>query len=178
MSNRNQDDSFFGPSGSGSSAQEREVQLLQLRARRRPQEQPQPSSEPDYTADATFFGAQQGQMLQGQLNPQLHAPVQTPPHQPQYASPPYGYPEESFEEYPDNDIELDSYDTESSNAFDPDEDPEGWAERIDELAGVLEMSEAEARALRWGPAIGAERGGELRLFVQDMPTDFSAGFAC
>lgn len=48
----------------------------------------------------------------------------------------------------------------SSAAFDPDDDPEAWAERLDELAGTLEMSEAEARALRWGPAIGRERDGE------------------
>lgn len=51
-------------------------------------------------------------------------------------------------------------DSESSAAFDPDEDPEGWAERLDELAGVLEVSEAESRALRWGPAIGLEKDGE------------------
>lgn len=50
--------------------------------------------------------------------------------------------------------------SESSAAFDPDEDPEGWAERLDELAGVMEVSEAEARALRWGPAIGLEKDGE------------------
>lgn len=52
-------------------------------------------------------------------------------------------------------------DSESSAAFDPDEDPEGWAERLDELAGVLEVSEAEARALRWGPAIGLEKDGKF-----------------
>ncbi|KAL1408470.1 hypothetical protein Q8F55_005282 [Vanrija albida] len=45
----------------------------------------------------------------------------------------------------------------SSAAYDPDDDPEAWAERLDELAGVLEMSEVEARALRWGPAVGRER---------------------
>jgi hypothetical protein len=42
----------------------------------------------------------------------------------------------------------------SSAMFDPDADPEGWGRRLDELAGVLEMGEVEARAIRWGPAIG------------------------
>ncbi|WVR04358.1 hypothetical protein IAU60_001359 [Kwoniella sp. DSM 27419] len=45
----------------------------------------------------------------------------------------------------------------SSAQYDPDADPEGFAQRLDELAGVLEMGEEEARALRWGPAIGRER---------------------
>lgn len=48
----------------------------------------------------------------------------------------------------------------SSAAYDPDDDPEAWAERLDELAGVLEMSEVEARALRRGPAVARERDGE------------------
>lgn len=51
----------------------------------------------------------------------------------------------------------------SSAAFDPDDDPEQWAERLDELAGKLEVSEAEARAVRWGPAIGSQRNGEENL---------------
>lgn len=61
--------------------------------------------------------------------------------------------EEGDTTYPDSDS--------SSAAFDPDEDPGGWAERLDELAGLLEVSEEEARALRWGPAIGLETDGTL-----------------
>ncbi|OCF30459.1 hypothetical protein I316_07895 [Kwoniella heveanensis BCC8398] len=48
--------------------------------------------------------------------------------------------------------------SESSSAqYDPDADPEGFAQRLDELAGVLEVGEEEARAVRWGPAVGKER---------------------
>ncbi|KAK8846656.1 hypothetical protein IAR55_005743 [Kwoniella newhampshirensis] len=48
--------------------------------------------------------------------------------------------------------------SESSSAdYDPDADPEAFARRLDELAGVLEVGEEEARALRWGPALGRER---------------------
>ena len=45
----------------------------------------------------------------------------------------------------------------SSAMFDREADPEGWARRLDELAGVLEVGEEEARAIRWGPTIGKER---------------------
>ncbi len=48
----------------------------------------------------------------------------------------------------------------SSAMFDREGDPEGWAKRLDELAGVLEVGEEEARAVRWGPAIGRQRDGE------------------
>jgi hypothetical protein len=51
----------------------------------------------------------------------------------------------------------------SSAEFDPDTDPEGFARRQDELAGTLEVGEQEARALRWGPAIGRERDGTSHL---------------
>jgi hypothetical protein len=47
----------------------------------------------------------------------------------------------------------------SSVMFDYDVDPEGFARRLDELAGTLEVGEEEARALRWGPAIGKEGNG-------------------
>ncbi|WWD21964.1 hypothetical protein CI109_106452 [Kwoniella shandongensis] len=48
--------------------------------------------------------------------------------------------------------------SESSSAdYDADADPEAFARRLDELAGVLEVGEEEARALRWGPAMGRER---------------------
>jgi hypothetical protein len=52
----------------------------------------------------------------------------------------------------------------SSAMFDPDADPEGFARRQDELAGVLEMGEKEAKAIRWGPAIGRERDGEYPFY--------------
>ena len=44
----------------------------------------------------------------------------------------------------------------SSVMFDYDVDPEGFARRLDELAGTLEVGEEEARALRWGPAMVKE----------------------
>jgi hypothetical protein len=44
----------------------------------------------------------------------------------------------------------------SSIMFDYDVDPEGFARRLDELAGTLEVGEEEARALRWGPAMVKE----------------------
>ncbi|WVQ97742.1 hypothetical protein IAU59_004856 [Kwoniella sp. CBS 9459] len=48
--------------------------------------------------------------------------------------------------------------SESSSAqYDPDADPEGFAQRLDELAGVLEVGEEEARAIRWGPAMAKDR---------------------
>jgi len=47
----------------------------------------------------------------------------------------------------------------SSVMFDYDVDPEGFARRLDELAGTLEVGEEEARALRWGPVIGKEGNG-------------------
>jgi len=47
----------------------------------------------------------------------------------------------------------------SSVMFDYDVDPEGFARRLDELAGTLEVGEEEARALRWGPSIGKEANG-------------------
>ncbi|WVF70149.1 hypothetical protein IAT40_004937 [Kwoniella sp. CBS 6097] len=60
--------------------------------------------------------------------------------------------------------------SESSSAqYDPDADPEGFAQRLDELAGVLEVGEEEARALRWGPAMGKERDAPV-LPLSDFKT--------
>jgi hypothetical protein len=47
----------------------------------------------------------------------------------------------------------------SSVMFDYDVDPEGFARRLDELAGTLEVGEEEARALRRGPAVVKEGNG-------------------
>ncbi|WWC87152.1 uncharacterized protein L201_002038 [Kwoniella dendrophila CBS 6074] len=38
----------------------------------------------------------------------------------------------------------------SSAQYDPDTDPEGFAQRLDELAGVLEITPAESNAIKWG----------------------------
>ena len=46
----------------------------------------------------------------------------------------------------------------SSALFDPEADPQGWAKRLDELAGVLEMDEEESRAMRWGPPLNPAEG--------------------
>lgn len=51
----------------------------------------------------------------------------------------------------------------SSAMYDPAADPEGFARRQDELAGVLEMGEEEAKALKWGPAIGRRSDGGLEF---------------
>jgi hypothetical protein len=48
----------------------------------------------------------------------------------------------------------------SSVMYDPEVDPEGFARRLDELSGTLEVGQEEARALRWGPAIGVKDDGE------------------
>lgn len=44
----------------------------------------------------------------------------------------------------------------SSDLYDPDADPEAFAKRLDALAGVLEMNEVEATALKWDPPIGKD----------------------
>lgn len=49
----------------------------------------------------------------------------------------------------------------SSAMYDPEADPDAYARRLDELAGVLEMGEQEARSMRWG--IAADRKGESLL---------------
>ena len=51
----------------------------------------------------------------------------------------------------------------SSAMFDPDADPEGFAKRLDELAGVKEIGEEETRALKWGPPISRGADGESAL---------------
>lgn len=78
------------------------------------------------------------------------------------------YDEDEDEDEEEGDVEIaeadDSYESEgSSDIFDPDNDPVGFAERLDELAGVMEMGEVEARALRWGPSMGGSHGECLCL---------------
>jgi hypothetical protein len=53
----------------------------------------------------------------------------------------------------------------SSAMFDPDADPEGFAKRLDELAGVKEIGEEETRALKWGPPIARGADGELKAEI-------------
>jgi hypothetical protein len=48
----------------------------------------------------------------------------------------------------------------SSAMYDPDADPEGFARRQDELAGILEIGEEETRALKWGPPLRRLQDGE------------------
>ena len=68
--------------------------------------------------------------------------------------------EEEEEEAEEEEMEETEGSETSSMMFDREGDPEGWARRLDELAGVLEVKEEEARAMRWGPAMGIEREGE------------------
>ncbi|WVN88659.1 uncharacterized protein L203_103870 [Cryptococcus depauperatus CBS 7841] len=44
----------------------------------------------------------------------------------------------------------------SSDLYDPDADPESFAQRLDELAGVLEMGEVEARSMRYDPPVAKD----------------------
>ena len=69
--------------------------------------------------------------------------------------------EEEEEEEVEREEEGDAKSETSSVMYDPEVDPEGFARRLDELAGTLEVGQVEARALRWGPAIASEREGEL-----------------
>lgn len=71
--------------------------------------------------------------------------------------------EEEEEEEVEREEEGDAKSETSSVMYDPEVDPEGFARRLDELAGTLEVGQVEARALRWGPAIASEREGELYL---------------
>jgi hypothetical protein len=63
--------------------------------------------------------------------------------------------------------EEDSLSDTSSAEYDPDADPEGFAKRLDELAGLREVGVVEERAVRGGPALGllsgekAQRGMSL-----------------
>lgn len=69
--------------------------------------------------------------------------------------------DEDDEEEEGEDGEGDGMSETSSAMYDPATDPEGFAKRLDELAGTLEISEEEARALRQGPAIGKGKKSEL-----------------
>lgn len=146
------DDSFFAPTPG---AIRRTGRFLQLR-RNRP-------TLPDTTADSSdltladesyLAGAAGGQAANLTLGSEGIAPVEEYEEEAEV--------QEHHHEEEEEEVEGDETypESESSAAYDPDEDPEGWAERLDELAGVLEVSEEEARALRWGPAIGLEKDGE------------------
>lgn len=79
-------------------------------------------------------------------------------------------PEEEEEEEigEEEDDDLGGSET-SSIMFDAEADPEGFAKRLDELAGVLEKSEQEVRALKWGPPIGkGVKGGCSCPLVSSM----------
>lgn len=67
--------------------------------------------------------------------------------------------EEEDEDEEDGAEEEDGMSETSSAMFDQEADPQGWARRLDELAGVLEMGEEEARSLRWGPKMGRKQQG-------------------
>ena len=74
--------------------------------------------------------------------------------------------DEEGEEEEEEESEGSGYGSETSSMiYDQNLDPDGWAKRLDELAGVMEMGEVEARALKWGPPIGKEREGEFLLRV-------------
>jgi hypothetical protein len=70
--------------------------------------------------------------------------------------------EEEGEDDHVNEEDEEDYDASSDTSsviFDPKTDPEGFARRLDELAGVLEVSEQEAQALKWGAPIKRQADG-------------------
>ncbi|WWC67596.1 uncharacterized protein I206_101506 [Kwoniella pini CBS 10737] len=66
--------------------------------------------------------------------------------------------------------EEDSYEASegSSAQYDPDADPEGFAQRLDELAGTLEISEAERKAISWGLPISSKQRKNANLPLADF----------
>ena len=52
----------------------------------------------------------------------------------------------------------------SSAMLDPVSDPAGFAKRLNELAGEVEVGEKEARAMRWGPDMIKREPSQSRLF--------------
>lgn len=64
-----------------------------------------------------------------------------------------GEPDESGMGAEEAEGEDDGMSDTSSAMYDPEADPDAFARRLDELAGVLEMGEQEARAIRWGVAV-------------------------
>lgn len=68
-----------------------------------------------------------------------------------------------------DEAEDDAEGSETSSAmFDAEADPEGFAKRLDELAGVLEKSEEEVRALKWGPPIGKGVKGVFSGLIHEL----------
>jgi hypothetical protein len=81
-----------------------------------------------------------------------------------------GEGEEDEEEEEDEDDEGQDEDDDnasatSSQVYDRESDPEGYASRLDELAGVLEMGQVELNAIKWGPVMGKQRDGEFKLLL-------------
>jgi hypothetical protein len=73
---------------------------------------------------------------------------------------------EGAAEEDDADGDADAVSEGSSADYDRLTDPVGYAKRLDGLAGVLEMREDEARAMKWGPGMGRERDGECACFIE------------
>ncbi|BEJ17544.1 hypothetical protein CspHIS471_0609450 [Cutaneotrichosporon sp. HIS471] len=134
------DDSFFNPRGNSG--------LLYLSH--------PPTDESDMSGDETFFHTRpQHDDPDVGLTPDSRAEVEA--YRQQVRAEGREYDDEDGhgdgDEYYD---EQDSFSERSSAVFDPDNDPAGFAERLDELAGVMEIGEEEARALRWGPNLGGD----------------------
>lgn len=149
------DDSFFGPVSATPGAIRRTGRFLQLRRNRPALDTTADSSDLTLADESYLAGAAGGNVANLTLGSEgVPAAVDESYEQADETQ------EAQQEEEEEQEGDTTYPDSESSAAFDPDEDPEGWAERLDELAGILEVSEEEARALRWGPAIGLEKDGE------------------
>lgn len=74
------------------------------------------------------------------------------------------------EEEEEGEMEADIASETSSAMYDADADPTGFARRQDELAGIMEMGEEEARAMRRGPPFGRDRHGQSTSRTSVMST--------
>ncbi|ODN96463.1 hypothetical protein L198_04177 [Cryptococcus wingfieldii CBS 7118] len=74
--------------------------------------------------------------------------------------------DETFDEEEAGDDEAGS--DGSSEQYDPEGDPETFAKRLDELAGVLERGEVEAGELKWGPVITRGAGKMSKTSNSDL----------
>jgi hypothetical protein len=139
------DDSFFNPRGA-----------------RAPLYLPRPPTgdESDVSADATFFGRHHPEEPEEGAEEGLTADSRAEVEAYRQQVRAEGREDEDEDEYYDEGAE-ETFSEGSSAVFDADNDPAGFAERLDELAGVLEVREDEARAVRWGPDLSG--GGECWL---------------
>ncbi|OXG83751.1 hypothetical protein C349_02730 [Cryptococcus neoformans var. grubii Br795] len=143
-----------------------------LRFRHQGQRFPSPVSA-DYDPNDSGYGYQNAGVIQGDEDLSGIADIgdepsfglgygDAPDREAQMAGIPVEEAEEEMDESYDNASDG------SSDLYDPDADPEAFAKRLDELAGVLEMNEVEATALKWDPPIGKDHEHRPNLHSSDF----------